>query len=524
MGDELIGTLTSLVERLVDLAGRDEQLRSGLRALAGVLMTATAEDVAVPADVVERPTGLPQPSSRGEAPVTRVDRPSNGVPEHPRVHLPRPAAPLPELTLGRTRPPEPEPKVEGKHPIARAGSTTDSDLGTTETRCRLKAEGIRWAATRRKRLDEGADFRAEVAPLDRELLDRARALPDCFLWMNTPDFEIPDDPGVLEDAAGCFETVAEGLALMQTLLADAGPGGELFEPALFLLAEAQSMLRVAIEALDGPNDNDQFRVYDWLRGVAAREQIYIARYMRKDDPGDPAMRADLESRLDALSNRFNEQKLRVKRKKSQLSKLRYHSRKISEGTGGEHDWQKVAEAVDEMVAEGLPASSVDIREALLPILDAIPEIEPCPPGFTLALREVDRYIATRPAPPAPESAAPPSPEVAEAAKRLEGKTIVLIGGSRRPEAHDSLKAAFGLQELIWIETREHESIDRFEAHVARPEVALVLLAIRWSSHSFGEVKRFCDRYEKPMVRLPGGYNPNQVAAQILMQVSGQLGA
>jgi hypothetical protein len=51
----------------------------------------------------------------------------------------------------------------------------------------------------------------------------------------------------------------------------------------------------------------------------------------------------------------------------------------------------------------------------------------------------------------------------------------------------------------------------------------VLLAIRWSSHSFGDVKRSCDRHGKPMVRLPGGYSPNQVAAQILAQCSGRLG-
>ena len=101
--------------------------------------------------------------------------------------------------------------------------------------------------------------------------------------------------------------------------------------------------------------------------------------------------------------------------------------------------------------------------------------------------------------------------------------MVLIGGDRRPEAHEALKAALGLKELLWIETREHESIDKFEPYVARTEVALVLLAIRWSSHSFGEVKGFCDRYGKPMVRLPGGYSPNQVAAQILAQCSGQLG-
>jgi hypothetical protein len=99
---------------------------------------------------------------------------------------------------------------------------------------------------------------------------------------------------------------------------------------------------------------------------------------------------------------------------------------------------------------------------------------------------------------------------------------VLIGGSRRREAQDSLKRALKLKELIWIETKEHQAVGTFESFVARRDVALVLLAIRWSSHAFGDVKQLCDRHGKPLVRLPGGYNPNQVAAQILLQCSGQL--
>ncbi|AMV39709.1 hypothetical protein [Planctomyces sp. SH-PL62] len=99
---------------------------------------------------------------------------------------------------------------------------------------------------------------------------------------------------------------------------------------------------------------------------------------------------------------------------------------------------------------------------------------------------------------------------------------MLIGGDRRSEAHASLRSALKLAELIWIETREHESIERFEPSIARPDVALVILAIRWSSHAFGEVKSFCDEYGKPLLRLPGGYNPNQVARQILQQCSDRL--
>jgi hypothetical protein len=49
-----------------------------------------------------------------------------------------------------------------------------------------------------------------------------------------------------------------------------------------------------------------------------------------------------------------------------------------------------------------------------------------------------------------------------------------------------------------------------------------LLAIRWASHGFGDVKPLCDRHGKLLVRLPGGYNANQVAAQILAQCSEHL--
>ena len=65
---------------------------------------------------------------------------------------------------------------------------------------------------------------------------------------------------------------------------------------------------------------------------------------------------------------------------------------------------------------------------------------------------------------------------------------MLIGGTRRREAQESLRRALGLSELIWIETKEHQSIDSFEPMIARADVAVVLLAIRWSSHAFGDVQ------------------------------------
>jgi hypothetical protein len=166
-------------------------------------------------------------------------------------------------------------------------------------------------------------------------------------------------------------------------------------------------------------------------------------------------------------------------------------------------------------------SNRELREMLAPVIEDWPEVLDVPRSFQLVIREIDRYLATCP-PPAVSVVAQPSSEVRDVAKLLNGRTVILLGGDRRPHAHDSLKEAFGLKELIWIETREHESLAGFIPYVARQEVAVVLLAIRWASHSYGEIKKCCEEYGKPMVRLPGGYNANQVAMQIIQQCSGQL--
>ncbi len=520
MNQDLVQAVARLTERLLTLADQDDGLRQDLRALAGAVLLATERpsllETPEPGSQVAEEQELGEPG-RESSPSIEDERrlPTVEIEASPTASL------LPLPTLSRARPPEGDVRIEPKHSAGRE-ATTNAELPAIESRCRLKAEGIRWAVTRRRRIDEGAEFRVEISPRDREILDRARD-HDCYLWMNSPDFALPRETAPLEDVAGCFEAVADAVALMRGMLPDLEANREYFEPALDLLAEAQSALKVAIDRIDGPKDQDQFRVYNWLRGVTTREQIYIRRHMRLDDSADPALLPQIERRIEALDAKFQEVGQRAKRRKSHLNRLRYHAKLIGEGKGREYDWRKVAGAIEDLVGEGMPVSSVVLREVLLPVLDELPDLSDLPPGFGLVLREIDRYLAGLMS--SREVAAPavPTADVIEAARLLSGKSAVLIGGNRRPDAYDMLKAALNLKELHWIETREHESFETFKPFVARPDVAVVLLAIRWSSHSFGDVKQFCDRYGKPMVRLPGGYNPNQVAAQIRAQCSRQLG-
>jgi hypothetical protein len=157
------------------------------------------------------------------------------------------------------------------------------------------------------------------------------------------------------------------------------------------------------------------------------------------------------------------------------------------------------------------------------VIDDLPDRDDLPPGFRLVLREIDRYLAIRTPPQRATPGYVPPAEVKEAARLLGGRSALLIGGSRRREPQASLKRALGLKELIWIETKEHQSIESFEPVIARPDVAMVLLAIRWSSHAFGDVRQYCVRHGKPLIRLPGGYGAHQVAVQVLAQASEVLG-
>ena len=160
----------------------------------------------------------------------------------------------------------------------------------------------------------------------------------------------------------------------------------------------------------------------------------------------------------------------------------------------------------------------------MPIIDDVPDLDDPPRGFQRVLQEIDRYLASRSLPVETSVQHEPAAEVKEVAQLLSGRSVVLIGGMHRREAQQTLERAFGLDSLFWIETKEHQSVESFAPVILRPEVALVLLAIRWSSHGFGEVRHLCERHGKPLVRLPGGYNTNQVATQILAQVSDQLRA
>ena len=392
-------------------------------------------------------------------------------------------------------------------------------LDVVAERSRIKAEACRLVARRLAGPGEGRDTAAEA-----ELMRRAAALPDCALWM------LIREPVVVasrtwRDLAGAYSTAAEAALLLREWLQAPPPLAEKHAlRVLSLAAEAQSVLLYAVaDARDVKVDFDQVQLYAHIRTIARHRQVFIAKYLKREDRASPESWLDVLRRIAETADQFRKSGERDRARTKAVNNLRYKLTRLRESSESTpEEWSRVYELIDSLVSAGLPPSNAELRELLLPVIEEVPGDPPPPSNVQLVLREIDRYLDSLPESEPPLRAQHLSPEVEEVADLLEGREVVLIGGQARPLHRDALKRAFRLTDVRWLCTPEHTSFTVFEPDIARPEVALVILAIRWSSHGYDQVREYCDRYGKPLVRLPGGYNANQVAHHILMQAGDRL--
>jgi hypothetical protein len=523
MNSELVAQLPLLLERLEHYSKIDPLLRSSLQSLAQLILEISAEPIVSVTDDTSTSTlvatndSIPaEPLSASVVDTLPKTKAKNGFRS--------------TVVTGRVPSIRTEPRLITipEQPVA------FDDLPILADRLRIKAEGARWAAERERMLAQDIDYSAVIEPKDREIIFRARQLPDCFLWMchrDGPTAQNKDDYATL---AGCFDAAADIVFLINKLESES-EGQQFIEKAMTIAAEAQSSLRIIVNSLDprfsNYTDPDQFKLFNWLRNTCRDQQILIHRYMRLDDPADPQQWAEIRNKVVQLSSEFEGLKRRDKDIQQLFKKIEYRFKRIKPDSKEDltPHWKAIVEHTDQLIDTGIQPSNPELREMLLPYIDSIPEIDEIESAknFQAVLREIDRYLASQQIEldesEIEEQVAQISDGVRQAAEMLRGRTVVLIGGDRRHIAAEALKKAFGLKELIWVVGRDQTYVE-FEPQVARADVSLVILAIRWSRHGFGEVKNFCEHYGKPLVRLPGGYNPNQVAFHVINQVGERLTA
>ena len=104
-------------------------------------------------------------------------------------------------------------------------------------------------------------------------------------------------------------------------------------------------------------------------------------------------------------------------------------------------------------------------------------------------------------------------------KILSGKTMVLVGGDERPEHKKRLLAAFGLLDVIWIETRDSDpSSRRFASIVRRAEVAIVVALSGLLRHQhIRDLRTLCRELGRPLLTYWRSPHPEGLAAAITAQ-------
>ncbi len=404
---------------------------------------------------------------------------------------------------------------------APAAATDDSvDLQILASHCALKAEVAHWCGSRTT-----AD---QAAKLSEVLAARARAMPECKLWMLRSDMTSAIAPAYGPMLAGCFQAMAEVAELILAMEAQAFTSA-MVQNILQLAAEVQSALRVALSVVQPSiRDADQEALFQWVRLRAERDQIYIPRYMRKTDCADWEGWAERLERIRALSATINHRMQQRRRERKLLGRLRHQLQvglpTASDAAAVEALWRRVDEVLSALVTNGMPPSNKNLRTLLTPRLALLPPTLSLSPQAQLVLRTVSEYHAAHSslATEQEEVEVVVDPSLSAVADLLRDRTVVFIGGDRRPYIADAIEEAFGLDELVWCSTQEGQGYLAMHPYIARPEVCLVLLAIRWASHNLSEVSIFCERYNKPLVRLPAGYNVSQIAHQVLQQAGERL--
>lgn len=261
------------------------------------------------------------------------------------------------------------PNIDSNRP--RHSDVSDNDLPLIAERCRLKAEGVRWAVERDELLRDEADFSFDVRPGDQDIIGRARELPNCFLWMNQPRSDIWSRSANYLLLTDCFETLAECVEAI--LVTKDLEDRTHFMAAVEMMAEAQSALRTAVSRVESHPDSDQQMIYYWLRNRANQDRFYISRFMKISDPADPGRNDDVHDRaFELLEAIIPEQHLKTQIERG-MAKARHHVERIAsaEDVSDEYDWSRATESIEAVIECGVACDADELVELVSPYAEQL---------------------------------------------------------------------------------------------------------------------------------------------------------
>ena len=400
-----------------------------------------------------------------------------------------------------------------------------------------KAEAARWQPQRVERLAAAADSaskRAKVEKQDERFADPVR------YWMAREPYRgmLVADPPMAEELADCYAAAAAAAGLLKDAYDEQPADDAAVHDAIDRLAWAQAALRNAVRRVHGDfDDREQGEAHHWLRRECADRDHYTP-WLRADNDADPAAAAEALAETKALAAERRAKRDKLARVADVLDRLK----------GGVEIWERaepgdpamlratatVHKALAAAADAGFAHTDKRLRDAVRPMLldgDLPDPTERDLPGtadraavarvLAHAREMLEKERAEADAEADEEDAT--SPELAEAAKLLKGRVMVLVGGQAREPSRAALERRLGLRELRWRTVAHGHSFDRIRGELTKSDVDLVATLTRWSAHRDSpEAAAACAERGIPYVQLPRGYGANTVAAEVLAQAGEKL--
>lgn len=527
-------SLAELIERFLD-----EQLQKSpaLQDLARHLATLTLQRLEQ-LDRADSPQpGRPEPTLPAAPAPSNIVGPSAIVPlqiGNARIDIPVTG---PSHTIGAAREAAaggPLRQDDEQDYLERTARARAIDLERISMRCRIKAVSCRHQILRQNQeRDTPEEFESRQRMND--LIAQAKAIPDCFLWMFFRK-GLPTSDEQLELIARCYEAMADAAELCHAMEPiDYWPNEDLVREALQLLSTTSSALRVSLEEtwLTQP-DIDQNEVHQWLKLVTAEHRYHVRHHMQLNDPADPEVDAPAaRTKACEMLSQLKEQRAGRERAERLLKMALYHAQKVRDAAESpydtdppDHDCQKVNDAIDDLIAldpQGLDGMIRELAAVASP--DAFPDgIEAHARLVTAAAQNAaDSKPKSKPTDEDAPQGRTWSDDVIRVRKMFDGGQIVVVGGEPRRDAIERMIDAFELDGVEWPELTEHGSAEPMRAPISNAQTRLVVVIIKLTGHEHADRARdFAKQASVPLVHMPAGYNPEQIAAEVLNQASTQL--
>ncbi|MEZ0327735.1 MAG: hypothetical protein ACAH95_17705 [Fimbriimonas sp.] len=100
--------------------------------------------------------------------------------------------------------------------------------------------------------------------------------------------------------------------------------------------------------------------------------------------------------------------------------------------------------------------------------------------------------------------------------RVEGKTMLFMGGKKQRERAAEIQKLLGLKELIWPETGSETTPESFRAEALRSDIVCYL--IRWSRHGYKRILDLAKSEGKDTVTIKAGLGPRRLVHDLHEQL------